>query len=71
MARGSCLENVQLLYKNIEERYVKHIDPPDQFWNAHEFGAQVGCNGGAFVFASCGVRQVHTTTPDEHEHHLI
>lgn len=70
MTKGSYMENVQSLYKNLEERYVKH-NYPRLILNADVSDAQVGRKGGACVFASRGVRQMHTITPDEHEHHLV
>jgi hypothetical protein len=66
-ARSLCAENVSSFYENLSFLYAKYEFPPSRIWNCNESGVQAGHNGGAFVLAKTGSRNVHQVIPDERE----
>jgi hypothetical protein len=53
-AKGLCLTNVKIIYKNLSKGYEVHKYPPSQNWNYDEYGAQASQNGKALVLAQTG-----------------
>jgi hypothetical protein len=66
-ARSLCAKNVSNFYENLSSLYAKYEYSPSQIWNCDESGVQVGRNGGAYVLAKTGSRNVHQVVLDERE----
>jgi len=58
-AKALSTENVKSFYEYLSSLYEQHFYGPDQVWNCDEFGAQASRDGGGFVFAKKGRRNVH------------
>jgi hypothetical protein len=58
---------VSSFYESLSSLYAKYEYSPLQIWNCDESGIQVGRNGGAYVLAKTGSRNVHQVVPNERE----
>lgn len=66
-ARSLHAENVTSFYENLSCLYAKYEYSPSRIWNCGKNGVQVGCNGGPYVLARTGARNMHQVVPDKRE----
>jgi len=66
-AKHLCPKNVNSFYENLKELYDMYNYQTNHVWNCDETGVQAGKDGGGFVIAKRGCKNVHIVTPDQRE----
>ena len=66
-AKNLCPPLVQSFYENFQNLHNQSEYQPTTIWNVDELGANASRNGIDKVFASKGMRSVHTITLNERE----
>jgi len=63
-AKNLCLKIVASFYNNLEVLYKKNNYEATHIWNCDESKVQVGRDGGGYILAKKGSKDVHKVTPD-------